>query len=133
MPIFGATLLEESLVGSFFVMGEGREHFGRHWAGGVRAGDVEGTDSLVHPALEGVRGGEDSICGGPGLEERVWDHVTGLVTFSDWLRMIMHIDTGNRKFDARGNLRTHNLAVWSRMRYQCATASKLTLVGREEV
>ena len=36
-----------------------------------------------------------------------------LVTFSDWLRLLAHIDTGNRKIDARGN-RTHNLKVWSR-------------------
>ena len=50
---------------------------------------------------------------------------SNLVTFSDWLRMLAHIDTGNRKFDARGN-RTHNLAVWSRTRYQCDTTSKLT-------
>ena len=64
MSLFGASLQEESLVGSFFVVGEGREHFGRHWAGGVRAGDVEGTDGRVHPALEGGRGGEDPICGG---------------------------------------------------------------------
>ena len=40
---------------------------------------------------------------------------SNLVTLSDWLRMLAHIDTGNRKFDARGN-RTHNLAVWSRTR-----------------
>ena len=75
MSLFGASLQEESLVGSFFVVGEGREHFGRHWAGGVRTGDVEGTDGRVHPALEGGRGGEGPVCGGPGLEERVWDYV----------------------------------------------------------
>ena len=39
--------------------------------------------------------------------------------------MLAHIDTENRKFDARRN-RTHNLAVYSRTRYQCATTSKLT-------
>jgi hypothetical protein len=50
---------------------------------------------------------------------------SNLVTFSDWLRMLAHIDTGNRKFDARGN-RTHNLAVWSRTGYQCDNTSKLT-------
>ena len=32
----------------------------------------------------------------------VYSH-SNLVTFSDWLRMLAHIDTGNRKFDARGN------------------------------
>ena len=77
MPEFGASLLEESLVGSFLVAREGREHFGWHWAGRVHSGEVEGTDGRVHPALEGGRGGEDPICGGPGLEERVWDYVTG--------------------------------------------------------
>jgi hypothetical protein len=41
---------------------------------------------------------------------------------SDWLRMLAHIDTGNRKLDPRGN-RTHNLAVWTRTRYQYATTS----------
>ena len=61
MPFFGAALLKKSLVGSFFIVGEGREYLRWHWAGGVRAGDVEGTDSLVHPALEGVRGGEDFL------------------------------------------------------------------------
>jgi hypothetical protein len=76
VPRFGAALLEEAFVGSFFVVGEGRQHFGRHWAGGVRAGVVKGADGLVHPALEGGRGGEGPVCGGPGLEERVWDHVT---------------------------------------------------------
>jgi hypothetical protein len=25
------------------------------------------------------------------------------MTFSDWLRMLAHINTGNRKFDERGN------------------------------
>ena len=64
MPLFGAALLEESLVGSFFVVRvqrEGREHFGRHWTGGVRAGVVEGTDGLAHPTLEGGEGGEGPV------------------------------------------------------------------------
>ena len=69
MPIFGATLLEESLVGSFFVVRESREDFGRHWAGGVRAGVVEGADGLVHPVLEGSTGGEGPVCGGPYFEK----------------------------------------------------------------
>jgi hypothetical protein len=61
VPFFGAALLEESLVGSFFVVSEGREHFGRHWTGGVRAGVVEGTDGLAHPTLEGGEGGEGPV------------------------------------------------------------------------
>ena len=73
----GAALLEESLVGSFFVVREGREDFGRHTAGGVQAGVVEGADGLVHPIFEESRGGKGPVCGGPGLEEKVWDYVAG--------------------------------------------------------
>ena len=73
----GAALLEESLVGSFFVVREGREDFGRHTAGGVQAGVVEGADGLVHPIFEGGRGGKGPVCSGPGLEEEVWDDVAG--------------------------------------------------------
>jgi hypothetical protein len=58
VPLFGAALLEESLVGSFFVVREGRKDFGQHWAGGVRAGVVKGADGLVHSELEGSTGGE---------------------------------------------------------------------------
>ena len=58
-------------------MREGREDFGRHAAGGVQAGVVEGADGLVHPVFEGSRGGKGPVCGGPGLEEKVWDHVAG--------------------------------------------------------
>jgi hypothetical protein len=48
VPFFGAALLKKSLVGSFFVVGEGREYLGWHWAGGVHAGVVEGADGRVH-------------------------------------------------------------------------------------
>ena len=66
------------------------------------------TQSLTHKWL------------GSSSSSSVYWHLN-LVTFSDWLRMLAHIDTGNRKFDARGN-RIHNLAVWSRTRYQCTTS-----------
>ena len=36
---------------------------------------------------------------------------SNLVTFSDLPRMLAHIDTGNRKFDVRGN-QTHNRLEW---------------------
>ena len=48
--------------------------------------------------------------------------------FSDLFRLAENACAhryGKQKFDARGN-RSHNLAIWSRMRYQCATTSKLT-------
>ena len=48
--------------------------------------------------------------------------------FSDLFRLAENACAhryGKHNFDARGN-RSHNLAIWSRMRYQCATTSKLT-------
>jgi hypothetical protein len=77
VPFFGAALLKKSLVGSFFIVGEGREYLRWHWAGGVRAGVVEGADGRVHPAFEGGRGSEGPVRGGPGLKEKLWDHIIG--------------------------------------------------------
>jgi hypothetical protein len=48
--------------------------------------------------------------------------------FSDLFRLAENACAhryGKQKFDARRN-RSHNRVIWSRMRYQCATTSKLT-------
>ena len=98
----GAALLEESLVGPFLVMREGREDFGRHAAGGVQAGVVEGADGLVHPIFEGGRGGKGPVCGGPGLEEEVWDDVAGFreeaVTELGQLDLLRIVEWGGASF-----------------------------------
>jgi hypothetical protein len=67
VPFVGAALLKLSLVGSFSILGEGREYFGWHFAGGVCPGVVEGADCRVHTALKGGGGGEGPVCGGPDL------------------------------------------------------------------
>ena len=57
---------------------------------------------------------------------------SNLVTFSDWLRMLAHIDTGNRKFDtqcwsARLGTRMRGTSFWSTLGYsspQCSLSKE---------
>ena len=74
MPFVGAALLKVSLVGSFSILGEGREYLGWHFAGGVCTGVVEGADRRMHMALEGGGGGQGPVC----VVDQTWNNRCGI-------------------------------------------------------